>query len=95
MILMSGFHLGQVPFKKVLIHGLVRAKDGRKCSKSLNNGIDPLEIIEKYGNKTLRELKEFIYQTDEFKRTEFGKPILLFSYIFFKYFLAHKSVYEP
>ena len=34
-------------------------------------------IIEKYGHKTLRELKEFIYQTDEFKDTEFGKPILL------------------
>jgi valyl-tRNA synthetase len=54
MILMSGFHLGQVPFKKVLIHGLVRAKDGRKFSKSLNNGIDPIEIIEKYGADALR-----------------------------------------
>jgi valyl-tRNA synthetase len=54
MILMSGFHLGQVPFKKVLIHGLVRAKDGRKFSKSLNNGVDPLEIIEKYGTDALR-----------------------------------------
>lgn len=54
MILMSGFHLGQVPFKKVLIHGLVRAKDGRKFSKSLNNGIDPLDIIEKYGADALR-----------------------------------------
>jgi len=54
MILMSGFHLGQVPFKKVLIHGLVRAKDGRKFSKSLNNGVDPLEMIEKYGADALR-----------------------------------------
>ncbi len=54
MILMSGFHLGQVPFKKVLIHGLVRAKDGRKFSKSLNNGIDPLDMIEKYGADALR-----------------------------------------
>ena len=54
MILMSGFHLGQIPFKKVMIHGLVRAKDGRKFSKSLNNGIDPLEIIEKYGADALR-----------------------------------------
>lgn len=54
MILMSGFHLGQVPFKKVLIHGLVRAKDGRKFSKSLNNGIDPLDMIDKYGADALR-----------------------------------------
>ncbi len=54
MILMSGFHLGQVPFKKVLIHGLVRAKDGRKFSKSLNNGIDPLQLVETYGADALR-----------------------------------------
>ncbi len=54
MIMMSGFHLGQIPFKKVLIHGLVRAKDGRKFSKSLNNGINPLEIIDKYGADALR-----------------------------------------
>src|SRR3989338_2189791 len=54
MILMSGFHLGQVPFKKVMIHGLVRAKDGRKFSKSLINGVDPLEMIEKYGADALR-----------------------------------------
>jgi valyl-tRNA synthetase len=54
IILMSGFHLGQVPFKKVMIHGLVRAKDGRKFSKSLNNGVDPLEIISKYGADALR-----------------------------------------
>ncbi len=54
MILMSGFHLGKVPFKKVLIHGLVRAKDGRKFSKSLNNGVDPIEMIDKYGADALR-----------------------------------------
>ncbi len=54
MILMSGFHLGQVPFKKVMIHGLVRAKDGRKFSKSLNNGIDPLDMVQKYGADALR-----------------------------------------
>ncbi len=54
MILMSGFHLGKIPFKKVLIHGLVRAKDGRKFSKSLNNGIDPLDMIDKYGADSLR-----------------------------------------
>lgn len=54
MILMSTFHLGKIPFKKVLIHGLVRAKDGNKFSKSLNNGIDPLDMIEKYGADALR-----------------------------------------
>ena len=54
MILMSGFHLGQVPFKTVLIHGLVRDKQGRKFSKSLNNGIDPLDMIGKYGADALR-----------------------------------------
>ena len=54
MIMMSGFHLGKVPFRKVLIHGLVRDKQGRKFSKSLNNGIDPLDIIAKYGADALR-----------------------------------------
>lgn len=54
MILMSGFQLGQIPFKTVLIHGLVRDKQGRKFSKSLGNGIDPLDIIDKYGADALR-----------------------------------------
>lgn len=54
MILMSGFHLGQAPFRTVMIHGLVRDKFGRKFSKSLNNGIDPIEIIDKYGADALR-----------------------------------------
>ncbi len=54
MILMSGFHLGQVPFKNVMIHGLVRDTQGRKFSKSLNNGIDPLDMIAKYGTDALR-----------------------------------------
>ena len=54
MILMSGFHLGQVPFKTVLIHGLVRDKQGRKFSKSLGNGVDPLKLIEQYGADALR-----------------------------------------
>ncbi|MEK7462220.1 MAG: valine--tRNA ligase [Patescibacteria group bacterium] len=54
MILMSGFHLGQVPFKNVMIHGLVRDTQGRKFSKSLNNGIDPLDMITKYGTDALR-----------------------------------------
>lgn len=47
-------HMGEVPFKDVLIHGLVRDSEGRKMSKSLGNGVDPLEIIEKYGADTLR-----------------------------------------
>jgi valyl-tRNA synthetase len=45
---------GQVPFKDVLIHGLVRDADGRKMSKSLGNGVDPLEVIEKYGADAMR-----------------------------------------
>jgi len=54
MILMSGFHLGQVPFKTVVIHGVVRDKQGRKFSKSLGNGIDPLDVIGQYGADALR-----------------------------------------
>jgi len=54
MIMMSGFHLGQVPFKTVLIHGLVRDKNGQKFSKSLNNGIDPIDMINRYGADALR-----------------------------------------
>lgn len=54
MILMSGFHLGEAPFRAVLIHGLVRDREGRKFSKSLGNGIDPLEMIERYGADALR-----------------------------------------
>ena len=46
--------MGEVPFDTVLIHGLVRDSQGRKMSKSLGNGIDPLEIIEKYGADALR-----------------------------------------
>src|SRR5699024_10508325 len=42
------------PFKDVLIHGLVRDSEGRKMSKSLGNGVDPMEVIEKYGADSLR-----------------------------------------
>ncbi len=46
--------MGEVPFKTVLIHGIVRDSQGRKMSKSLGNGIDPLEVIDKYGADALR-----------------------------------------
>ncbi len=45
---------GRTPFHHVLIHGLVRDSQGRKMSKSLGNGIDPLEVIDKYGADALR-----------------------------------------
>lgn len=47
-------HTGKAPFEKVFMHGLVRDSQGRKMSKSLGNGIDPLEIIDKYGADALR-----------------------------------------
>ncbi|KRQ87236.1 Valine--tRNA ligase [Caloramator mitchellensis] len=47
-------HMGEVPFKYVFIHGIVRDSQGRKMSKSLGNGIDPLEIIDQYGADALR-----------------------------------------
>ena len=47
-------HVGEVPFNTVLIHGLVRDSQGRKMSKSLGNGIDPLEVIDKFGADALR-----------------------------------------
>lgn len=47
-------HMRKVPFRDVLIHGLVRDELGRKMSKSLGNGVDPLEVIEKYGADSLR-----------------------------------------
>lgn len=54
MILMSGFLLGDIPFHEVYLHGIVRDSKGRKFSKSLNNGVDPLEMTEKYGTDALR-----------------------------------------
>ncbi|MGN1097760.1 MAG: valine--tRNA ligase, partial [Clostridia bacterium] len=54
MIFSGCEHMKEVPFKTVFIHGLVRDSQGRKMSKSLGNGIDPLEIIDKYGADALR-----------------------------------------
>jgi valyl-tRNA synthetase len=49
MILMSGYALGEIPFHTVYLHGTVRDAKGRKMSKSLGNGIDPMDIAEKFG----------------------------------------------
>ena len=54
MITMGMEFMKEIPFKHVFIHGLVRDEQGRKMSKSLGNGIDPLEVVDKYGADTLR-----------------------------------------
>lgn len=54
MIFQSLEFTGKRPFQKALIHGLIRDEDGRKMSKSLGNGIDPMEVIDKYGADALR-----------------------------------------
>ncbi len=54
MIFQSLEFTQKIPFKNVLIHGLIRAEDGRKMSKSLGNGIDPMEVIDQYGADALR-----------------------------------------
>ena len=54
MIFQSLEFTGERPFENVLIHGLIRDEQGRKMSKSLGNGIDPMEVIEKYGADALR-----------------------------------------
>ncbi len=54
MILMSQFLLGEIPFKTVYLHGLVRNEKGQKISKSLGGNVDPLEIISVYGTDALR-----------------------------------------
>lgn len=54
MIMMGLKFRGEVPFRNIFIHGLVRDEQNRKMSKSLGNGIDPVEVIEKYGADSLR-----------------------------------------
>ena len=54
MIFSGIAHMGETPFETVLIHGLVRDEKGRKMSKSLGNGVDPLEVVEQYGADALR-----------------------------------------
>ncbi|HCM45474.1 MAG TPA: valine--tRNA ligase [Candidatus Veblenbacteria bacterium] len=54
MVLMTQYSLGDIPFRTVYLHGLVRDKQGRKMSKSLGNGIDPIAMIDKYGADALR-----------------------------------------
>ena len=56
MIFSALEYTGKVPFDTVFIHGIVRDEQGRKMSKSLGNGVDPLEVIEKYGADALRFL---------------------------------------
>jgi valyl-tRNA synthetase len=54
-MIFSGLHnMGEVPFENVLIHGIIRDSEGRKMSKSLGNGVDPLDVIETYGADALR-----------------------------------------
>lgn len=54
MILMTTYALKEIPFKKVYLHGLVRDRHGKKMSKSAGNGIDPLEMIKKFGTDAVR-----------------------------------------
>ncbi|MEN3014981.1 MAG: valine--tRNA ligase [bacterium] len=70
MIVMSMFFLNQIPFKDVIIHAVILAPSGKRMSKSLGTGIDPLELIEKYGADALR--MGLIIQTAESQDVKFS-----------------------
>ncbi len=54
MVMMSFFALGEIPFEKVYLHGMILDKDGKKMSKSKGNGVDPLDMVEKFGTDAAR-----------------------------------------
>lgn len=54
MLLFGYEFTGSTPFEKIYLHGMVRDKQGRKMSKSLGNGVDPLDVIEEHGTDALR-----------------------------------------
>lgn len=54
MIMLSGFLVGETPFKNVYLHGIIRDKEGKKMSKSLGNSLDPTELIKEYGADAVR-----------------------------------------
>ena len=58
MILMSTSLLGEIPFEQVVLHGIVRDSKGQKFSKSLDNGIDPVDMADKFGTDALASIAE-------------------------------------
>src|SRR3989338_8398579 len=75
MIFSGKFFTGSVPFKNIYIHATVLTKDGKRMSKSLGTGIDPLAIIEKYGADALRF--GLAYQTTELQDMRFGEDTII------------------
>jgi valyl-tRNA synthetase len=70
MIVMSLFFLNEIPFKNVIIHAVILAPSGKRMSKSLGTGIDPLELIDKYGADAVR--MGLIFQTAESQDVKFS-----------------------